>query len=1371
MKTSRLSTFPVFIITVLSFYSSIAAAMTDPPISGGMACNQSGAPKCAPCPPCISCPCPACPPCNLGGSPPAAPPAAPNIAGSGIQKSPAEPVNANSTKQVGGDGVTISSPHGSLAQNMPAPKTSNFAGVDLVSGIPSLNRTDCDYRSNGMFGLTINRTYLHIANNYTSNSLGETMLGPGWMLNWDVRLEIQDDNFGATPALRASNGELIPMRSTYSGGPSGTIFRGNPDVMSATLEWQNNDNYDVWRYTTDSGDTQLSFDIYGRLRHQWDRNGNEIVLDYDSLAADAKLLTVSTGLPDARYLSFEYYGSGHLKKVIPSWATDRYTEYEYTDNSAGGQLATVKDGSGRIIEHYLYNVDPGWPEWDVSYFNSFIIQQPNAAGTMETLVTYVYESPGIDGHYGLIAMLDGAGTKMLWQDSGVWRQPNGLGVNIHADSMAEHAFAPPTIDWYDFNVSSSPILRDEQDLGSSAFTGAYNGTRRPRVIKRGGEEVTTYTYCTNDFWSNFANYDYNHLYKIELPLQPPEYRYYDSMGRIIGTSKADQFTSTTYDSYGNTHTVTVNGSYTTTYNVDSYGRLQSVQDPVGTTSYVHNSQGHVIQITDKEGRVTNVTYDSRGRRTAVGSLGTTTTYAYDWFDRLTTTTDHIGNNTVYAYDSRDRLTTATDPMGNKTVYEYSPTTGTLTSVTNALGKKISYVYDIFGQVIKITDERGKNTTYTYDAFGRLKTETNPLSKTTEYTYKNTGGPSCGCGSSAGGIGQVASIKDPLNNYTYFDYDSADRLTTTTFSSLSTSLVNTYDSNGRITQRKDTRLSSTDFPSQTFSYSYDSFGRLDTVTYPDSSTVSYAYDAAGRLSTMTDPDSNVTTYNYATDSDNKRLSSIDHTLLGTTTYSYNTNGLLEYEIYPTNAQNYWGRDSLNRVDAIIHVDSSLNAMQGDSYTYNANSMRTAISYYSDIGPFADADRTFTYDNVLRLTREQLDEHIENKEYFREYTYDDAGNRTQMDVTDKLLNGTITYTYNDFNQLTQSTDADGNTTYGYDDNGNQSTRVEPTGANPRHYTGHDRFNHLIEAGTYSTGFPPTLTPAVSYAYDASGRLLMRTWPSGDKEKYYYNGINLLLVKAKPNGGDWNTKKVNWLKQASIGQILANREYRTSSIDYEDRYYHYDLLGNLEALSDEYGMATDYFDMESFGNVQSSSQSGIHMTTKEWDADAGLYYFNARWLNCFVGNWLEPEPTQKDGPNLYAYVFNSPTILIDQNGLQATNPRGTDPDMDDPSTYEPKLPAKLKDLIERLKSGGKPKPPGGGGGASSGGSTGAGCGCCGNTTAVGYSACCNCIDASHATPSKSCCRTQCTNLCNPATKPIPIGSGDMNCYLLCNRDCPFR
>jgi RHS repeat-associated protein len=67
-------------------------------------------------------------------------------------------------------------------------------------------------------------------------------------------------------------------------------------------------------------------------------------------------------------------------------------------------------------------------------------------------------------------------------------------------------------------------------------------------------------------------------------------------------------------------------------------------------------------------------------------------------------------------------------------------------------------------------------------------------------------------------------------------------------------------------------------------------------------------------------------------------------------------------------------------------------------------------------------------------------------------------------------------------------------------------------------------------------------------------------------------------------------------------------------------------------------------------------FYYTGREWDAEAGLYNYRARWYDPAAGRWLSEDPSGFDSgdANLYRYVGNSPLNFTDPTGLrQSGNP----------------------------------------------------------------------------------------------------------------------
>jgi RHS repeat-associated protein len=190
---------------------------------------------------------------------------------------------------------------------------------------------------------------------------------------------------------------------------------------------------------------------------------------------------------------------------------------------------------------------------------------------------------------------------------------------------------------------------------------------------------------------------------------------------------------------------------------------------------------------------------------------------------------------------------------------------------------------------------------------------------------------------------------------------------------------------------------------------------------------------------------------------------------------------------------------------------------------------------------------------------------------------------------------------------------------------------------------------------TSVQQTLTGStVSYTYDALGRRIMRTDPQGSKLRYWYDGLGILMTKEKPSGsGSWRTKQVYTLKQAALGHIISERtntawNAQGTATAWGDKWFHFDLLGNTTGEIGPGGSVATQVDMEAFGTVLSGGQNGYRLTTKQYDPDAGLYYFNARWYQYEIVRLLERDPVPHG--NLYTYCRNNPLRYFDPTGMIA-------------------------------------------------------------------------------------------------------------------------
>ena len=85
----------------------------------------------------------------------------------------------------------------------------------------------------------------------------------------------------------------------------------------------------------------------------------------------------------------------------------------------------------------------------------------------------------------------------------------------------------------------------------------------------------------------------------------------------------------------------------------------------------------------------------------------------------------------------------------------------------------------------------------------------------------------------------------------------------------------------------------------------------------------------------------------------------------------------------------------------------------------------------------------------------------------------------------------------------------------------------------------------------------------------------------------------------------------------QLISQSRRATTSSSWGTSYYGYDGLGSVRALYDGTGAATDTYNYDAFGNLQTAGTTGgtvnnFRFAGQQWDPDLKLYYNRARYLN---------------------------------------------------------------------------------------------------------------------------------------------------------------
>lgn len=760
-----------------------------------------------------------------------------------------------------------------------------------------------------------------------------------------------------------------------------------------------------------------------------------------------------------------------------------------------------------------------------------------------------------------------------------------------------------------------------------------------------------------------------------------------------------------------------------------------------TESFTYNnSTGEVATSTDENGKITSYSYSdpfARLTKTVYPDTGQTTLTYNDAPMSLTTpsvttskelssgqyvtsvaimdgmghirdselTTDPVqADQTVTVYDGSGNPYTVTNPYRNTsdptyglTTYTYDPL-GRTTLVKHPDGFTIQTKYG--GAATQVIDEgngtRSVQRISQTDGLGRLAS----VCEVTSVIQLGTTPTPAACNQNIAGTGFLTS----------YTYDALDDLLSVSQGGLSARTF-AYNSLLELT-------SATNPESGLTTYTYDANGNMTSRTQPeenqtsasDTVTTSYAYDALNRMTAKqySDDTDNVD-YNY------DETSPWGFTLTNqigrlTTEYDGNTGSVFSYDPMGRVLQNHqctpqncgsadfpiaYTYDGIG--DIVTSTDGQVNTY---TRTYNdAAQLTSLVSSYSDANhpptlfstPTSPAynapgmlvsgklgngiTETFAYNSRVRLTSESA-----GSVYSLSLGYAPNGDVTS--TIDKI-NGSWTYTYDDFNRLATASGPSQPYTYAYDRFGNRwnqklsgsctsgssicltfdannhiNNGVETYDAAGNlmtdgfHNYFYDAEHHLIQVdgsdGWCASGTGTAATAC--YTYDADGRRVRRAVPGdGITDDFLYDLDGHFITQVSGQG--------SWVR----GEIYAGGQHIAT---YENDlstpttfFTHADHLGTERVETGVSGASCETTTSLPFGDGLNTSGScdptALRFTGKQRDFETNLDNFGARYNSSSLGRFMSPDPlggslVDPQTLNRYSYVRNKPINMTDPTGM---------------------------------------------------------------------------------------------------------------------------
>ena len=528
----------------------------------------------------------------------------------------------------------------------------------------------------------------------------------------------------------------------------------------------------------------------------------------------------------------------------------------------------------------------------------------------------------------------------------------------------------------------------------------------------------------------------------------------------IGTynhATGDLQAKTEYDTHDRTTSVTLaDGSVTrTAYSIGGHDG-----EPMLQTTVTDALGRHAESYTDAKGRNRETVQHARGEDITVK-------YSYDPVGQVMTVQHPNGKETKYAYDLLGRKLMVNHPDAGETDMTYDAAGNLLTKLTAELRKSISdkgyisYTYDF---------ERLHEVLYPENLFNRVT-----------YTYGKAG-------DKYNRAGRLALVEDASGGEAYY-----------------------YGRQGEVTKTVRTVMASVaDIRTYVYGATYDSWNRVQTMTYPDGEVVTYHYNAAGQVESLT--------------SNKQGRQSVIVDRIG-----YDKEGHMVYTKLGNGTETTYTYDKQRERLQVMNLTADGQAVMENKYSYDAVDNILGITNAANPTSLMNINKaklggrsahSYQYDELNRLISAKGK--AKNASYSMLMSFGRMSEPlTKVQKVDSMTTAksyNFAYKYEDSNHPTAPTQI-GNDHYTYDANGNP-TLVTNDSANTTREMYWDEDNRLMVLSDNGK--------TSRYTYNATGERIMKSY--GTMEGVYINGA--------PQGITFHETDNFTLYPASILSVNKNR-----------------------------------------------------------------------------------------------------------------------------------------------------------------------------------------------------------------------------------------
>ena len=522
---------------------------------------------------------------------------------------------------------------------------------------------------------------------YASNLDYAGTLGRGWVLPWDLRLQVREGRLWHTDAQGRESGFplLTPGRMAFSEteqrylvctpdgryilyDPSETYYDfGHLDPQSDRIVW-------VRRIEDQAGQwQQFERDSHGLVREIVTSAGVSVLLDYEP--NHDRLATISAL-------------HGEERVVLVAYGYDE-----------AGQLISVTDANGAVVRRF-------------TYADGLMTSHVNALG-----FTCSYEWADIAGQPRVVATRTSEGEHWAF----------GYDVDKR-ESWVSHVDGRTARWQYD---AQNQIVACT-DIDGGRYVIENNDAGLPIAIQLPGDRRIAFEYDqagrivaeTDPLGrTTRTRYDGNGL-RVAETVMPDGGKWqatYDRQGRLL----------TSRDPLGHTEQYEYLAALTSlpVAHIDARGGRKTLQ---------WNRLGQLVAYTDCSGKTTRYEYDVAGRLTAsINALGERTAYSRRLTGELLSVVLPDGSEQKFWYDAAG-LPARQVGMGGRVQQWLRNARGQVLEAVDPAGRRLRYRYDSEGRLTELRNDTHAEYAFGYDRGGRLASETRPDGVVRRFQYGEAG---------------------------------------------------------------------------------------------------------------------------------------------------------------------------------------------------------------------------------------------------------------------------------------------------------------------------------------------------------------------------------------------------------------------------------------------------------------------------------------------------------------------------------------------------------------------------------------------------------------------------------------------------------